>query len=60
MVMIDHEGANHRPLNSAIRQLVYDENGQNIRTVMVGGEIVVCWLLSMSAVRHLACGPVQE
>ena len=41
MVMIDLEGANYRPLNSAIRQLVYGENGQNIRAVMVGGEIVV-------------------
>ncbi|MDB5648508.1 MAG: amidohydrolase [Hyphomicrobiales bacterium] len=41
MVMIDLSGANYRPLNSAIRQLVYGESGQNIRAVMVGGEIVV-------------------
>ena len=41
LVLIDLEAANYRPLNSALRQLVYGESGQNIRAVMVGGEIVV-------------------
>jgi 5-methylthioadenosine/S-adenosylhomocysteine deaminase len=41
IVTIDLDGANYRPLNSAIRQLVYGESGQNIRSVMVGGQLVV-------------------
>jgi cytosine/adenosine deaminase-related metal-dependent hydrolase len=30
-----------RPLNSAVRQLVYAESGRSLRTVLVGGEVVV-------------------
>ncbi|MDB5543388.1 MAG: amidohydrolase [Hyphomicrobiales bacterium] len=41
IVMIDLDGANYRPMNSALRQLVYGESGQNIRVVMVGGDAVV-------------------
>ena len=41
MVMIDLSAANYRPLNSAIRQLVYGESGSGITCVMVEGKVVV-------------------
>jgi 5-methylthioadenosine/S-adenosylhomocysteine deaminase len=41
MVLIDLQQASYRPLNSAIRQLVYSESGKGVHTVIVDGNIVV-------------------
>jgi len=41
IVMIDLGQPNYRPLNSAVRQLVYGETGRAIVKVMVEGKIVV-------------------
>jgi 5-methylthioadenosine/S-adenosylhomocysteine deaminase len=41
LVMIDLDEASYRPLNSAIKQLVYSESGKGVHTVMVDGRIVV-------------------
>jgi cytosine/adenosine deaminase-related metal-dependent hydrolase len=41
LVTIDISQPNYRPLNSAVRQLVYGETGRSIDMVMVGGAIVV-------------------
>jgi len=41
IVMIDLEQPTYRPLNSAVRQLVYGETGRAIVKVMVEGKIVV-------------------
>jgi len=41
LVMIDLAEAAYRPLNSAVRQLVYAESGKGVHTVMVDGKIVV-------------------
>jgi cytosine/adenosine deaminase-related metal-dependent hydrolase len=41
LVMIDLAEATYRPLNSAIKQLVYGEFGKGVHTVMVDGEVVV-------------------
>ncbi|MCE7027136.1 amidohydrolase family protein [Jiella avicenniae] len=41
MVLIDLAAPCYRPLNSALRQLVYGETGTAIRSVMVEGEIVL-------------------
>lgn len=41
IVFLDLEAANYRPMNSALRQLVYGESGQNVRRVMVAGRIAV-------------------
>jgi len=41
LVMINLENASYRPLNSAIRQLVYAETGKGVDTVMVDGNVVV-------------------
>ena len=41
LVMIDLDDASYRPLNSAVRQLVYSESGKGVHTVMVDGRIVV-------------------
>ncbi len=41
LVVIDLQQANYRPLNSAVRQLVYSESGRGIDTVVVDGKIVV-------------------
>ena len=50
LVMIDLDDASYRPLNSAVRQLVYSESGKGVHTVMVDGTIVVSGgkLLTMS------------
>jgi 5-methylthioadenosine/S-adenosylhomocysteine deaminase len=41
IVMIDLGQPNYRPLNSAVRQLVYGETGRAIEKVMIEGKIVV-------------------
>jgi 5-methylthioadenosine/S-adenosylhomocysteine deaminase len=41
IVMLDLSTSTYRPLNSALRQIVYGETGQSIDTVIVGGKIVV-------------------
>jgi 5-methylthioadenosine/S-adenosylhomocysteine deaminase len=41
LVLIDTTQPNYRPLNSALRQLVYSETGRSITMVMVDGKIVV-------------------
>jgi cytosine/adenosine deaminase-related metal-dependent hydrolase len=41
IVMIDLGQPNYRPLNSAVRQLVYGETGRAIEKVIVEGKIVV-------------------
>jgi 5-methylthioadenosine/S-adenosylhomocysteine deaminase len=41
MVTIDLGQPNYRPLNSAVRQLVYGETGRAIEKVMIEGKIVV-------------------
>jgi 5-methylthioadenosine/S-adenosylhomocysteine deaminase len=41
LVLIDLDSACYRPLNCALRQLVYGETGSGIHTVMVGGKLVV-------------------
>jgi 5-methylthioadenosine/S-adenosylhomocysteine deaminase len=41
LVMIDLGEASYRPLNSAVRQLVYSETGKGVHTVMVDGRVVV-------------------
>ena len=41
LVVIDSSQPNYRPLNSAIRQIVYGETGRSISMVMVDGEVVV-------------------
>ncbi len=41
LVLIDTSQPNYRPLNSALRQLVYGETGRSIAMVMVEGKIVV-------------------
>jgi 5-methylthioadenosine/S-adenosylhomocysteine deaminase len=41
LVMIDLNESSYRPMNSAIRQLVYAESGKGVHTVMVDGRIVV-------------------
>jgi len=39
--MIDLNGAAYRPLNSAVRQMVYADSGKGVHTVMVDGKVVV-------------------
>jgi 5-methylthioadenosine/S-adenosylhomocysteine deaminase len=41
LTVIDLNNASYRPLNSAIRQLVYSETGKGVETVLVDGQIVV-------------------
>jgi 5-methylthioadenosine/S-adenosylhomocysteine deaminase len=41
IVLIDLDSAPYRPLNSAVRQLVYSETGAGVHTVIVDGQIVV-------------------
>jgi cytosine/adenosine deaminase-related metal-dependent hydrolase len=41
IVLIDLEAACYRPLNSALRQLVYAETGTGVHTVMVAGKVAV-------------------
>ncbi len=41
LVMIDLDDASYRPLNSAVRQLVYSESGRGVHTVLVDGRVVV-------------------
>jgi len=41
LVLIDLQQPNYRPLNSALRQLVYGESGRGVHTVIVDGQIVV-------------------
>jgi 5-methylthioadenosine/S-adenosylhomocysteine deaminase len=41
LVFIDLADPSWRPLNSAVRQLVYGETGRAVRHVMVGGRMVV-------------------
>ena len=41
IVIIDLQQPNYRPLNSALRQLVYGETGRSISKVIVGGKVVV-------------------
>lgn len=41
LVMIDTSRPNYRPLNSALRQIVYGETGAAIEMVMVDGKVVV-------------------
>lgn len=41
IVLLDLDTPTYRPLNSAIRQIVYGETGTGVHTVIVGGEIVV-------------------
>lgn len=41
LVMIDTSQPNYRPLNSALRQMVYGETGRSIAKVMVNGSVVV-------------------
>jgi 5-methylthioadenosine/S-adenosylhomocysteine deaminase len=41
IVLIDLDGPCYRPLNSALRQLVYGETGTGVHTVMVAGKVVV-------------------
>jgi len=41
LVLIDLADATYRPLNSAVRQLVYGESGKGVHTVVVDGRIVV-------------------
>jgi cytosine/adenosine deaminase-related metal-dependent hydrolase len=41
LVLIDLADATYRPLNSAIKQLVYSESGRGVHTVMIDGRIVV-------------------
>jgi cytosine/adenosine deaminase-related metal-dependent hydrolase len=41
IVLIDLDMATYRPLNSALRQIVYGETGAGVHTVIVGGNIVV-------------------
>jgi cytosine/adenosine deaminase-related metal-dependent hydrolase len=41
LTFIDATGAPWRPLNSAVRQLVYGETGHGVAHVMVGGSFVV-------------------
>ena len=41
IAMIDLNQPNYRPLNSAVRQLVYGETGRGIVKVMVDGNVVV-------------------
>jgi 5-methylthioadenosine/S-adenosylhomocysteine deaminase len=41
IVLIDLDQPNYRPMNSAIRQLVYGETGRGITKVIVGGKTVV-------------------
>jgi cytosine/adenosine deaminase-related metal-dependent hydrolase len=41
LVLIDLDAACYRPLNSAVRQLVYGETGTAVDTVIVDGKVVV-------------------
>ena len=41
LVLIDLDAACYRPLNSAVRQLVYGESGTAVDTVIVDGKVVV-------------------
>lgn len=41
IVLLDLDMPSYRPLNSAIRQIVYGETGTGVHTVIVGGEVVV-------------------
>lgn len=41
IVLLRRDCAAYRPLNDAINQIVFCENGSNVDTVMVNGEIVV-------------------
>jgi cytosine/adenosine deaminase-related metal-dependent hydrolase len=41
MAIVDLTAASYRPLNSAVRQLVYGESGAGIHTVIVDGKVVV-------------------
>jgi guanine deaminase len=41
MVLIDLTDPSFLPLNSALRQLVYTEGGRGVKTVIVGGRVVI-------------------
>jgi cytosine/adenosine deaminase-related metal-dependent hydrolase len=41
LVLVDLEAACYRPLNSALKQLVYSETGSGVHSVMVAGRLVV-------------------
>jgi guanine deaminase len=41
LVLIDLDDPSYVPLNSALRQLVYTEGGRGVRTVIVGGRVVI-------------------
>lgn len=41
LVLIDLDQPNYRPMNSAVRQLVYSETGRGVTKVIVGGKLVV-------------------
>lgn len=41
MVLIDLTDPSFLPLNSALRQLVYTEGGRGVKTVIVGGKVVI-------------------
>lgn len=41
MVLIDLHAPTYRPLNSALKQIVYGESGSGVRTVIVGGTAVI-------------------
>ena len=41
LVLIDLADPSYVPLNSALRQLVYTEGGRGVRTVIVGGRVVI-------------------
>ncbi|MGE0745884.1 MAG: amidohydrolase family protein [Rhodospirillales bacterium] len=41
LVLIDLDDPSYVPLNSALRQVVYTEGGRGVRTVIVGGKVVI-------------------
>jgi 5-methylthioadenosine/S-adenosylhomocysteine deaminase len=41
LVLLDADAPNFTPLNDPVTQLVYGETGQSVRTVLVGGEVVL-------------------
>ncbi len=41
LVLFDLTDPSFIPLNSAVRQIVYTEGGRGVRTVIVGGEVVI-------------------
>jgi 5-methylthioadenosine/S-adenosylhomocysteine deaminase len=41
IVLLRRDSAAYRPLNDVVHQIVFCENGSNVDTVMVNGEVVV-------------------